>query len=180
MTRRAEDRPARATGRAVRASRSKIVPRSGLAALGRRHRRAGREIVFANGCFDLLHAGHVALLEKARSLGDLLVVGLNSDSSVERLKGKGRPYVAEDDRGAILAALKSVDYVCVFDEDTPLELIKELRPNVLVKGRDYELSAVVGAKEVEGWGGEVRLVDLVPGRSTTELAERIARSRGKA
>jgi D-beta-D-heptose 7-phosphate kinase/D-beta-D-heptose 1-phosphate adenosyltransferase len=143
-------------------------------------KKDGAKVVFTNGCFDLLHRGHVEYLKEARKLGDVLVVGLNSDSSVRRLKGKGRPYVAEEDRGAILAALNSVDYVCVFDEDTPLELIKELKPSVLVKGRDYELSAVVGAKEVEGWGGEVRLVDLVPGRSTTDLAERVARIRGKA
>lgn len=140
-------------------------------------KQSGAKVVFTNGCFDLLHRGHVEYLKEARGFGDVLVVGLNSDGSVERLKGAGRPYVTEEDRGALLAALECVDYVCAFDEDTPLELIMELRPQVLVKGRDYELSAVVGAKEVKGWGGEVHLVDLVPDRSTTDLAERIARGR---
>lgn len=141
-------------------------------------KRGGAKVVFTNGCFDLLHRGHVEYLKEARRFGDILVVGLNSDGSVERLKGAGRPYVAEEDRGAILAALECVDYVCAFDEDTPLELIIELEPQVLVKGKDYELSEVVGAKEVKGWGGEVHLVNLVPDRSTTDLAERIARGRG--
>jgi D-beta-D-heptose 7-phosphate kinase/D-beta-D-heptose 1-phosphate adenosyltransferase len=141
-------------------------------------RKGGAKVVFTNGCFDLLHRGHVEYLRQAKGFGNILVVGLNSDDSVRRLKGPGRPYVAEEDRGAVLAALESVDYVCAFDEDTPLELIKELKPQVLVKGRDYELSAVVGADEVRSWGGEVRLVDLVPARSTTELADRISRRRG--
>jgi D-beta-D-heptose 7-phosphate kinase/D-beta-D-heptose 1-phosphate adenosyltransferase len=138
-------------------------------------RQGGAKVVFTNGCFDLLHRGHVEYLKQARGFGDFLVVGLNSDSSVQRLKGEGRPYVPEEDRAAVLSALACVDYVCIFDEDTPLKLIKEFRPEVLVKGRDYELSEVVGAEEVKGWGGEVRLVDLVPHRSTTEMAKRIAR-----
>lgn len=140
-------------------------------------RKAGVKVAFTNGCFDILHRGHVEYLKQAKGFGDVLVVGLNSDSSVRRLKGPGRPYVPEEDRGALLAALESVDYVCTFDEDTPLELIVELKPHVLVKGKDYELAQVVGAEEVAGWGGEVHLVDLIPGRSTTELAERIAQSR---
>ena len=141
-------------------------------------RARGAKVVFTNGCFDLLHRGHVEYLKEAREFGDLLIVGLNSDGSVRRLKGKGRPYVPEEDRAAVLSALECVDYVCVFDEDTPLRLIQELRPAVLVKGKDYEPADVVGAEEVKGWGGEVRLVDLVPHRSTTEMAERIARARG--
>lgn len=132
-------------------------------------RRQGRRVVFTNGCFDILHAGHVKLLEEARSLGDYLVVGLNSDASVRRLKGNGRPRNLQDDRAAVLAAIRWVDEVVIFEEDTPLELILRLRPDVLVKGGDYGPGAIVGEDEVLGWGGSVHRVTLLPGRSTSAL-----------
>lgn len=133
----------------------------------------GGRVVFTNGVFDLLHVGHVALLEAARKEGASLIVGVNSDASVRRLnKGPDRPLVPQDARARVLAALAVVDCVVIFDQDTPLELIKHLRPDVLVKGADYERAAIVGADEVEGWGGKVVRVPLVPGYSTTELARR--------
>ena len=135
----------------------------------------GGRVVFTNGVFDLLHVGHVALLEAGRREGASLVVGLNSDASVRRLnKGPDRPLVPEDERARVVAALAAVDCVVLFEQDTPLELIRHLRPDVLVKGADYERSAIVGADDVEGWGGKVVRVPLVPGRSTTELARRQA------
>lgn len=133
----------------------------------------GGRVVFTNGVFDLLHVGHITLLETARKEGASLIVGVNSDASVRRLhKGPGRPLVPQDERARVLAALAVVDCVVIFDQDTPLELIKHLRPDVLVKGADYERAAIVGADDVEGWGGRVVRVPLVPGRSTTELARR--------
>ena len=130
--------------------------------------------MFTNGVFDLLHAGHVALLEAARAAGDALVVGVNTDASVRRLgKGADRPLVAEGDRARVLAALAAVDCVVLFDEDTPLALIERLRPDVLVKGADYAPEAIVGAAEVEGWGGRVVRVALVAGKSTTDLVRKL-------
>jgi len=127
-------------------------------------------VVFTNGVFDLLHAGHVHLLEAARAAGGVLIVGVNSDASVRRLgKGADRPVVAAADRARLLAALAAVDCVVVFDEDTPLELIRRLHPDVLVKGADYARDNIVGADEVEGWGGRVVRVPVVQGRSTTDL-----------
>jgi len=130
--------------------------------------------VFTNGVFDLLHAGHVALLEAARAAGDVLVVGVNTDASVRRLgKGVDRPLVAEGERARVLAALAAVDCVVLFDDDTPLALIERLRPAVLVKGADYAPEAIVGAAEVEGWGGRVVRVPLVAGKSTTDLVRKL-------
>ncbi len=143
-------------------------------------RRFGRprsmRLVFTNGCFDLLHRGHVEYLFDARSLGDALVVGINSDASVRRLKGADRPLVAAADRALLVAALACVDAVTIFDEDTPRDLIAELLPDVLVKGADYSLDQVVGRAEVEAAGGSVVLVPLRPGYSSTDLVQRI---RGK-
>ncbi len=136
-------------------------------------RRAGKQVVFTNGCFDLLHAGHVRYLGQARDEGDLLVVGLNSDRSVRALKGPGRPLVAQEERAQLLAALEMVDYVVIFDEATPRELIKALHPRVLVKGGDWKKEEIAGADEVEAEGGRVVIVPLVPGRSTTSLLEKI-------
>jgi D-beta-D-heptose 7-phosphate kinase/D-beta-D-heptose 1-phosphate adenosyltransferase len=130
-------------------------------------------MVFTNGCFDLLHRGHVEYLQRARALGDALVVGVNTDQSVERLKGKGRPVVPQDDRVWILAGLESVDAVTLFSEDTPRELLAELLPDVLVKGGDYRLNEVVGREEVEEAGGVVKLIPFIPGRSTTDLLEKM-------
>ncbi len=138
-------------------------------------RRAGRRIAFTNGCFDLLHAGHAALLEAAAGQGDLLVVGLNSDASIRRLKGPTRPIVPESARAVLLASLAVVDYVVLFEEDTPRELLEILLPDVLVKGEDYRLDEIVGREVVERHGGRVVRVPLVEGFSTTALLDRIAR-----
>jgi D-beta-D-heptose 7-phosphate kinase/D-beta-D-heptose 1-phosphate adenosyltransferase len=140
----------------------------------RRWHRQGLRVGFTNGCFDLLHAGHITLLRKARERCDRLVMGLNSDSSIQRLKGPGRPAQDERTRALILASLAPVDLVVVFDEDTPERLIRELRPDVLVKGADYKPDQVVGADLVASWGGELLLVDLVPGHSTTRTMQRLA------
>ena len=129
-------------------------------------------VVFTNGCFELLHRGHVEYLAQAKALGDVLVVGLNSDASVQRLRGAGRPLVAEADRAAVLVALRSVDAVTLFDEDTPLELISTLLPDVLVKGGDYDLDGIVGREVVEEAGGEVRALPFVEGHSTTSILDR--------
>lgn len=135
-------------------------------------REAGKKVVFTNGCFDILHLGHVTYLTYARQLGDLLVVGVNSDASVKRNKGPKRPIVSQEDRAALLLALRCVDYVVFFDEDTPLRLITELVPDVLVKGRDWA-GNVVGSDVVEAAGGCVKLADLVAGHSTTGIIERV-------
>jgi D-beta-D-heptose 7-phosphate kinase/D-beta-D-heptose 1-phosphate adenosyltransferase len=134
---------------------------------------AGERVVFTNGCFDLLHVGHVTYLERARRYGHRLVVGLNTDRSVRALKGPGRPLIGEGDRARVLAALASVDAVVLFDEDTPLALIEKLRPDVLAKGADYREEDVVGAREVKSWGGRVVLVPLVEDRSTTGIIRRM-------
>ena len=133
----------------------------------------GGRVVFTNGCFDLLHAGHVQYLAEARAQGDLLVVGLNSDASVSRLKGPTRPVNPQEARGAVLAGLESVDYGVVFHEQTPLELIRAIKPEVLVKGSDYRRETVVGADLVESWGGRVYLADLKQGYSSTRLINRM-------
>jgi len=135
-------------------------------------RRPGR-VVFTNGVFDLLHPGHVDILTASRALGDALIVGVNSDASVRRLKGPTRPVRTEHERALVLAALESVDAVVVFDEDTPLQLIRALTPDVLVKGGDYTVESVVGAPDVLGRGGEVIIVPLTPGYSTTGTVERM-------
>lgn len=144
-----------------------------LALLLKRERQLGRKIVFTNGCFDLLHVGHVKYLQKARNLGDLLILGLNSDESIRRLKGAKRPLIGEEERAHLLAALKCIDYVVVFDEDTPLELISVLRPDILVKGGDYSPDDVVGKELVESYGGRVEIVPFVDGKSTTNIIEKI-------
>jgi D-beta-D-heptose 7-phosphate kinase/D-beta-D-heptose 1-phosphate adenosyltransferase len=132
-------------------------------------RANGERVVFTNGCFDLLHVGHIKVLEQSRSFGDRLIVAINSDASVSGLKGPTRPIVGERERGRILAALAAVDAVVVFDEPTPLRVIEALRPNVIVKGGDYSEDTVVGAKEVRSWGGRVKIVPIVEGFSTTKL-----------
>lgn len=136
-------------------------------------RAAGETLVFTNGVFDLLHRGHVEYLEEARLLGDRLIVGLNSDASVSRLKGPSRPLVPEAERAEVLAALECVDLVVVFDDDTPEQLIREVAPQVLAKGGDWALDAIVGREFVESLGGRVARVPLREGRSTTSIVERI-------
>ena len=155
----------------------KLAPLHSAAAVVEDWRRAGLRVGFTNGCFDLLHPGHVALLAAARRLCDRLVVGLNADESIRRLKGPERPIQSELARAEVIGALRSVDLVVLFSDDTPLALIEALRPEVLVKGADYTVQTVVGAELVQGWGGRVALVDLVPEQSSSRL---IARSRANA
>jgi rfaE bifunctional protein nucleotidyltransferase chain/domain len=154
-------------------SRAALVRRLGPRARGR------RRVVFTNGCFDLIHPGHVRYLRAARARGDVLVVGVNSDASVRRLKGAERPLVPERARAEVLAALEMVDAVTIFDEDTPLELIRALEPDVLVKGGDWKVRDIVGADVVQARGGVVRSLRFAPGFSTTALVESIAGRREK-
>lgn len=143
-----------------------------LEAIAKRRRGKGR-VVFTNGCFDVLHVGHLRYLEEAKALGDILVVGLNSDASTSRLKGPGRPIVGEEERAELLSALRPVDYVIVFSEDTPLELIKQVKPDVLVKGGDWPIEKIVGADFVLANGGQVKSLSFVEGKSTTDLVDKI-------
>jgi rfaE bifunctional protein nucleotidyltransferase chain/domain len=143
------------------------------ARLRARWREQGRRVSFTNGCFDLLHPGHVSLLESARAEGDALIVAINSDESVRRLKGPTRPVIPEGERAEVLLGLDAVDAVVVYDEETPLRVIETLRPDVLVKGADWALDQIVGREEVEADGGRVVRVPLVAGRSTTKILERI-------
>jgi D-beta-D-heptose 7-phosphate kinase / D-beta-D-heptose 1-phosphate adenosyltransferase len=157
----------------TRDSARKVVALDRLERVAERLRRRGRRVVFTNGCFDLIHAGHVRFLEDAAAEGDVLIVGLNSDASIQRLKGPERPIQDERDRAALLAALQAVSYVVLFDEDTPLELIRRLRPDVLVKGADYTVQTVVGADLVQGYGGRVVLAPIMADRSTSGTIARI-------
>lgn len=134
-----------------------------------------KKIVFTNGCFDLIHIGHVKYLRKARALGDVLVVGLNSDSSLRKLKGKGRPIIGEKERAELLSSFYFVDYVVIFGESTPAEIIKFLKPDILVKGADYKLDNIVGRDTVGGYGGIVKTIPLVKNKSTTNLIQKIKR-----
>lgn len=146
-------------------NRTEIVKRVQIA------RREGQRVVFTNGCFDLLHAGHIDLLEQAKSFGDILIVALNTDVSVRRIKGAQRPIVSENDRARLIAALQAVDWVTFFDEETPAEILREIQPDVLVKGGDYRKEEIVGFDIVP----EVKVVPLVPGQSTSEIIEKIHR-----
>lgn len=139
-------------------------------------RKKGRRIVFTNGCFDILHYGHVMYLEKAKSSGDCLIVGINSDQSVKRIKGPNRPVVNEFDRARVLAGLESVDFVVIFNEDDPLKLIRALKPDVLIKGSDWENKGIIGSDFVRSYGGKVLTVKLAQGRSTTNLIKKIAKT----
>ena len=163
--------------RDVLASEAKVVALETALERVQRWRAAGERIAFTNGCFDLIHPGHVSLLSQARGAADRLIVGLNSDSSIRRLKGADRPVQNETARGIVLASLGAVDLVLLFDEDTPVELIRAIRPDILVKGADYRLEQVVGADIVQSHGGRVMLAELLPGHSTTGT---IARAGGKA
>ena len=150
----------------------KVVSREELLGRVATWRKNQERVVFTNGCFDLLHVGHISVIEQARRLGDRLIIAINSDASVSRLKGPNRPIVGEYERARVLAALGAVDAVVIFDEPTPLEIILETRPDVIVKGGDYDRETVVGAREVESWGGQVRIVPTVEGFSTTRLIEK--------
>ncbi len=157
----------------------KVVTRNELVAIRKQLKAEGKRVVFTNGCFDILHRGHVEYLQKAKELGDVLIVGLNTDASVRRLKGPARPIVNQEDRAVVLAALASVDYVCLFDEDTPYELISALVPDILVKGADWTVEKVVGKDIVEAAGGMVKTIEFVPNRSTTSIIARIAETISK-
>jgi D-beta-D-heptose 7-phosphate kinase/D-beta-D-heptose 1-phosphate adenosyltransferase len=151
---------------------NKVLSRQELVSRVSLWKANGERVVFTNGCFDLLHVGHITVLEQARRFGDRLIVAINSDASVKALKGPSRPIVGERERGRVLAALAAVDAVMVFDEPTPLELIVATRPDVIVKGGDYAVDTVVGAREVQSWGGQVKIVPIVQGFSTTGLIEK--------
>lgn len=152
---------------------SKITPRNELKAKIDRLKREGKKVVFTNGCFDILHAGHTRYLREARKLGDALILALNSDSSVRSIKGPMRPIVPEAERAEVVAALDSVDYVTVFDELTPLELIEFLRPDVIVKGGDWADKDIVGAEAVRKWGGRVAIMPEIEGASTTNIIDKV-------
>jgi D-beta-D-heptose 7-phosphate kinase/D-beta-D-heptose 1-phosphate adenosyltransferase len=156
----------------------RIVQLRELERIRRRLRRERRQVVFTNGTFDLLHRGHAEYLAAARACGDVLVVGLNTDASIRRIKGPGRPINGNRDRAAVLAALASVDYVCLFGDDTPERLIRRLRPDVLVKGADWKKEDIVGGAFVEQLGGRVERIRLTAGRSTTGMIRRILAAYG--
>lgn len=136
-------------------------------------RREGRKIAFTNGCFDILHVGHTRYLRQARTKGDVLVLALNSDASVRKIKGEKRPLIPQDERADLLACLEFVDYVTIFNETTPLELILYLQPDVLIKGGDWAEDQVVGREEVRSWGGTVAIIPEIPGASTTNIVDKI-------
>jgi D-beta-D-heptose 7-phosphate kinase/D-beta-D-heptose 1-phosphate adenosyltransferase len=153
-------------------ARDRVLTRNVARDAIRRANRRGERVVFTNGCFDLLHIGHVRSLEQAREFGDRLVVGVNRDASVRRLKGPERPIVAERQRAELVASLACVDWVVLFGEETPLALIRALRPDVLAKGGDWKLDEIVGREDVESWGGRVERLRVVPGVRSTLLVER--------
>ncbi len=146
-----------------------LIPRTEIARLAARLKQRGKRIVFTNGVFDILHRGHVECLSKARSFGDVLIVGLNNDASARRIKGRKRPLQNQKDRAIILLALEAVDYVVLFGEDTPDKLIRQIRPDVLVKGADYKVSEIAGGDFVSSYGGKVKRVKLTKGRSTSSI-----------
>ncbi|MCX6133208.1 MAG: D-glycero-beta-D-manno-heptose 1-phosphate adenylyltransferase [Ignavibacteriales bacterium] len=154
----------------------KILSRNELVQVRRQIKAEGKRVVFTNGCFDILHRGHVDYLTRAKGQGDILIVGLNTDSSVQRLKGPSRPVVEEADRAVVIAALAVVDYVCLFDEDTPYELISALVPDILVKGADWSVNDIVGKDVVEAAGGAVHTIEFLPNRSTSKIIQKIAQT----
>jgi len=150
-----------------------LIPRANVARLTARLRQDGKKIVFTNGVFDILHRGHVEYLSKAKSFGDILIVGLNNDTSVRRIKGGRHPIQKQKDRAVILLALEAVDYVVLFGDDTPGKLIHQIRPDVLVKGADYKISDIVGSDFVRSYGGKVRRVKLTKGRSASAIIRKL-------
>lgn len=152
-----------------------IVSWDTLAKLCAEFKEQYKQIVFTNGCFDIIHSGHISYLNQAKNLGDILIIGLNTDNSVKRLKGKSRPINSELDRAVVLSALKCVDYVVLFDEDTPEKLIMALKPNILVKGGDYTPEQIAGADFVIRSGGKVEIIPYVTGKSTTAIIGKIAK-----
>jgi D-beta-D-heptose 7-phosphate kinase/D-beta-D-heptose 1-phosphate adenosyltransferase len=154
-------------------AREKVKERNQLVPILRDLQKGGKRVVFTNGCFDILHPGHIRYLERARTLGDILVVAVNSDGSVQRLKGLGRPIQMEDHRCELVGSLHCVDFVTAFSEDTPLQIIEQLRPDVLVKGGDWPIDQIVGRETVEARGGRVMAIDFEKGFSTTSIINRI-------
>jgi rfaE bifunctional protein nucleotidyltransferase chain/domain len=154
-------------------TKAKLVSASKAADIIKKLRRGGKKVVFTNGCFDIIHAGHARYLDKAKSLGDFLVIGLNSDKSVSRLKGKNRPIMPFKDRALLLSYLAPVDLIVGFGDDTPARLISLLHPDILAKGADYKLNEIVGAKEVKSWGGAVRRIPLTKGKSSSLIISQL-------
>ncbi len=149
--------------------KSRLVPRRDVADLCSRIRKHGGKIVFTNGVFDIIHMGHISYLSKAKAMGDILIIGLNTDKSAGKIKGKNRPINKQSDRAGVLSALEFVDYIVYFSEETPEILIRQIKPDVLVKGADYKVSQIVGADFVKSYGGRVRRIKLLPGRSTSGI-----------
>ena len=155
----------------------KLCSRRALSNWARRLRQRGKRIVFTNGCFDILHAGHVDYLTRARKMGDVLVLGLNSDSSTRKLKGPGRPINTQCDRAKVLAALSCIDAISIFNEETPAALIRAVKPHILVKGADWPLKSIAGRSEIMSWGGKVKRIRLLPGRSTSGILRKAKSAR---
>jgi rfaE bifunctional protein nucleotidyltransferase chain/domain len=156
--------------------KNKIVSKEKAAKIRKKLARQGTKVVFTNGCFDILHIGHALYLDSAKKLGDFLIVGINKDKSVRRLKGPGRPVIPFAERALMISYLAPVDLVIGFDEDTPAKLISFLKPDILVKGADYKLNEIVGAEKVLSWGGRVKRIPLIRGRSTSGLIKKLKSS----
>lgn len=167
----------------MRAHRRGVVLEAKIQKLGKLQKtisglkKNAKTIVFTNGCFDLLHFGHVKYLEDAKAKGDILVVGVNSDASVKKIKGKKRPIISQEDRIRVIAALESVDFAVLFEEETPIKVIKTIQPDILVKGADWNKNEIVGSDFVQSYAGKIARIKLVKGRSTTDLIKKIARLR---
>jgi len=160
--------------------REKVQSRDQIKAAAARAKKEGKKIVFTNGCFDLLHIGHLRVLGEAKKLGDVLIVGLNSDRSVREIKGAGRPIVPGNERAELIAALEMVNYVTLFDESDPINLLRDLKPDVLVKGGDWGEAGVVGRELVEGWGGKVAVIPYLAEHSTSDIIKKVERTREKS
>jgi rfaE bifunctional protein nucleotidyltransferase chain/domain len=159
-------------------SKSKIIPRTEIGRLCDRLRRQKKKIVFTNGVFDIIHMGHVHYLTKAKAMGDVLIIGLNTDASVRKFKASDRPINKQADRAGVLAALEMVDYIVMFGEETPGKLIEQVKPDILIKGSDYKLNEIVGADFVQSYGGRVRRIKLLKGRSTSSILTKRRKRRG--
>lgn len=155
---------------------NKIISQEQAQAIVQSEKENGKTVVFTNGCFDILHSGHVTYLEQAKACGDTLILGLNSDKSVKSIKGPSRPINSETDRAIVLAALKSIDYVVMFEEDTPIELLKKIKPNIQAKGGDYKAEDLPEYPIVTGFGGSIKILPFVAGKSTTSTIEKISKS----
>ncbi len=153
--------------------KSKIIAKRDIAKLRAKLTRQHKRIVFTNGVFDIIHYGHISYLQRARALGDILIIGLNTDKSVKKIKGPGRPINKQSDRAGVLAAMECVNYIIYFSEETPLKLIEAVKPDILVKGADYKIKDIVGADFVKSYGGKVKRISLTHGRSTSKLLDKL-------